>query len=394
MALLRILNGSLENQEIELSPDPMTVGRASACNIRIADAGVSSKHAKIWCEEGQYFLMDLGSTNGTFVNDRDVDREQLNDGDVIMFGMTKASFVGEKPKPRASPNRPQQRVAAAPARNPARAAAVAALAAPEGIVTDEPRRNASPSLRAEVKTQDELEIATLRGKVAFFEEENRKLKLQVKQVQEQAAHDAAASARADAEKIRTLLKQREEELKKLQKELDEKETYYSPAELERERKRMEAAIEAERRRDTETLQRQIKELEHRVAIRGAESDTVGRQLKEKDDLIQMLSEREDELQKEIKSREEKAVRAQEELGAAREQLNTASGKEKELTDKLKQKNTQLAQLGKERGELVQELAKARQIIAKLGGAEEAAAAVEEQHRATQAMQDRLGQKRR
>src|SRR6266446_669534 len=391
MALLRILNGSLENQEIELSPDPMTVGRASACNIRIADAGVSSKHAKIWCEEGQYFLMDLGSTNGTFVNDRDVDREQLNDGDMIMFGMTKASFVGEKPKPRASPNRPQQRVAAAPARNPARAAAVAALAAPEGIVTDEPRRNASPSLRAEVKTQDELEIATLRGKVAFFEEENRKLKVQVKQVQEQAAHDAAASARADAEKIRTLLKQRDEELKKLRKELDEKETYYSPAELERERKRMEQGIDAERRREIETLQRQIKELEHRVAIRGAEGDTVGRQLKEKDDLIKMLSDREDELQKEIKSREEKAVRAQEELGAAREQLNTASGKEKELTDKLKQKNTQLAQLGKERGELVQELAKARQIIAKLGGAEEAAAAVEEQQRATQAMQDRLGQ---
>src|SRR5467141_890823 len=393
MASLRILNGSLENQEIELSPDPMTIGRASACNIRIADAGVSSKHAKIWCEDGQYFLMDLGSTNGTFVNDRDVDREQLNDGDVITFGMTKASFVGEKPKPRASPNRPQQRPVATPppSRNPARAAAVAAVPAPEGIVTDEPRRNASPSLRAEVKTQDELEIATLRGKVAFFEEENRKLKVQVKQVQEQAAHDAAASARADAEKIRTLLKQREEELKKLRKELDEKETYYSPAELERERKRMEAAIEAERRRDTETRQRQIKELEHRVAIRGAESDTVGRQLKEKDDLIQMLSEREDELQKEIKSREEKAAKAQEELGAAREQLNTACGKEKELTDKLKQKNTQLAQLGKERGELVQELAKARQIIAKLGGAEEAAAAVEEQHRATQAMQDRLGQ---
>src|SRR5712664_2694002 len=391
MALLRILNGSLENQEIELSPDPMTVGRASACNIRIADAGVSSKHAKIWCEEGQYFLMDLGSTNGTFVNDRDVDREQLNDGDVIMFGMTKASFVGEKPKPRASPNRPQPRVAAPPARNPARAAAVAAVPAPEGIVTDEPRRNASPSLRAEVKTQDEVEIATLRGKIAFYEEENRKLKVQVKQVQEQSAHDAAAGARADAEKIRGLLKQREEEMKKLQKELDEKETYYSPAELERERKRMEAAIEADRRRETETLQRQLKELEHRVAIRGAESETMARQPKEKDDLIKMLSEREDEVQSEIKSLEVKIGALQEELKALKDASNTAAGKEKELNDKLKQKNTQLAQLGKERGELVQELAKARQIIAKVGGAEEAAAAVEEQHRATQAMQDRLGQ---
>src|SRR5256714_12157319 len=390
MALLRILNGSLESQEIELSPDPMTVGRASACNIRIADAGVSSKHAKIWCEDGQYFLMDLGSTNGTLVNERDVDRERLSDGDVITSGMTKASFVGDQPRPRPAPARGMpQRAAIAPGR--ARGAGGEPEVAPEGIVTDEPRESAFPPLRREVRTQDEVEIATLRGKVAFFEEENRKLKVQMKQVQEQAAHDAAASARADAEKIRTLLKQREDELKKLQKELDEKETYYSPAELERERKRMEGAIEADRRRETETLQRQIKELEHRVAIRGAESDTVARQLKEKDDLIKMLSEREDEIQSEINSRDAKAQELQEQMKGLKEAANAAAGKEKELNDKLKAKNVQMAQLGKERGELVQELAKARLIIAKVGGADEAAAAVEEQERATKAMQDRIAQ---
>src|SRR3954468_23244341 len=139
MALLRMLNGSLESQEIELTPDAMTIGRASACNIRIADAGVSSKHAKIWCEDGQYFLMDLGSTNGTFVNERDVDREQINDGDVITFGMTKAAFVGDSPKARVNPARApaHQRVIIPPSRNPARAAIPAA----EGIVTDEPRRS-------------------------------------------------------------------------------------------------------------------------------------------------------------------------------------------------------------------------------------------------------------
>src|SRR2546430_2623476 len=103
----------------------------------------------------------------------------------------------------------------------------------------------------------------------------------------------------------------------------------------------------------------------------------------------MLSDREDELQKEIKSREAKAAQAAEDLQAAREQLNAAAGKEKELNDKLKQKNAQLAQLGKERGDLVQELAKARTILAKVGGAEEAAAAVEEQFRATKAMQDQV-----
>ena len=403
MASLRILTGSLENQEIELTPDPMTVGRSSACNIRIGDAGVSSKHAKIWCEDGEFYVMDLGSTNGTFVNDKDVDRQQLNDGDVITFGMTKAAFAGDKPKARA-PQRapaargaPPARGAPAAARPSGRGGAAPAVSetpdtgeeAPAGIVTDAPRKSAQPSLRAEVKTQDEVEIATLRGKVAFFEEENRKLKAQVVKVGEQSAHDAAAGARADAEKIRSLLKQREDELKKLQKELDEKETYYSPAELERERKRMEASIDAEKRREVETLQRQIKELEHRVAIRGAESETVARQLKEKDDLIKMLSEREDENQAEMKARDEKVAAAQEDMKKVKEAANAAAGKEKELNDKLKQKNAQLAQLGKERGDLVQELAKARQIIAKVGGAEEAEAAVEEQFKATKEMQDKI-----
>src|SRR5712672_2239259 len=174
MASLRILNGSLENQVIDLTPDPMTIGRASACNIRIADQGVSSKHAKIWCEDGQYFLMDLGSTNGTFVNDRDVDREKLSDGDVITFGMTKASFVGEKSQPelqsqpqvRVNPNRAPQRGGVAVGAPPSRGAGRVPVEAPEGIVTDEPRRSAAPSLRAEVKTQDEVEIATLRGRIA------------------------------------------------------------------------------------------------------------------------------------------------------------------------------------------------------------------------------------
>jgi hypothetical protein len=393
MPSLRIHSGSLENQEIDLTPDPMTVGRSSACNIRIGDAGVSSKHAKIWCEDGKYFVMDLGSTNGTFVNDKDVDREELRDGDVITFGMTKTCFTGDKkaavklppPAPRPS-GRPS-----APGARPSIRGGVPALssAQPEGIITDAPRRPAQPGLRAEVKTQDEVEIATLRGKVAFFEEENRKLKVAMKTEKELAAHDASASARADAEKIRGLLKQREDELKRVQKELDEKDTYYSPQELERERKRMEAAIDADRRRDTETLQRQLKELEHRVAIRGAESETVARQLKEKDDLIKMLSEREDEAQGEIKSRDEKVAALHEEMKALRDATNSAAGKEKELNDKVKQKNSQLAQLGKERGELVQELARARQIIAKIGGSEEAAAAVEEQHRAEQEMQEHI-----
>src|SRR3954470_6588230 len=103
MASLRILSGTLQGQDIELLPDPQTIGRGSASNVRLEDQGVSSKHAKIWCEAGRFFLMDLGSTNGTLVNDKDVDRVELNDGDEITFGMTKARFVGDKPRPRPMP---------------------------------------------------------------------------------------------------------------------------------------------------------------------------------------------------------------------------------------------------------------------------------------------------
>jgi len=390
MALLRILTGSLEGQEFDLPPDESFIGRASSCPIKIGDQGVSSKHAKIWSEGGAWHLMDLGSTNGTFVNDKDIDRETLNDGDEITFGMTKARFVGDKPKVAARPPASQPRMPQRPITGSAR---VGGGQPPRPVSTGaevpESRRVSAPALRAEVRTQDEVELQTLKGKVSFFEEENRKLKAQMKQVQEQAAHEAAAGARSDAEKLRTLLKQREEEMKRIQKELDEKETYYSPAELERERKRMEAAIEADRRRETETLHRQIKEMEHRIAIRGAESDTVARQLKEKDDLIKMLSEREDEVQSEIKSRDEKNAALQEELKGLRELANAAAGKEKELNDKVKQKNLQLAQLGKERGDLVQDIAKARAIIGKLGGGDEAAAAVEQQMKATKQMQDTI-----
>ncbi len=396
MASLRFLAGALANQEIELTADAMTVGRGSSCQIQVTDAGVSSKHAKVWCENNQFYVMDLGSTNGTYVNDKDVDREALADGDVVTFGMTKAEFKGDRPKARpaaaparAAPARPGAPVARVAPRPGAPVARAAPQSAPEGIVTDDPPPQPAALRSAAPGSKEAVQLATLQKKAAFFEEENRKLRGQIKQVQEQSAHDAAAGARADAEKIRVLLHQREDEIKKLKKDLDERETYYSPSEFEREKKRMEAAIKAENVRETEALQRQLKELEHRVAIRGAEGETVSRQLKEKDDLIKMLSEREDETHTEIKKREDKIAEMQGEVQKAREQTAAAVGKEKELNDKLKQKNTQLADMGKERGLLVQDLAKVRAIITHVSKDDIDAAkqAVEEQQKASKAQQD-------
>ncbi len=64
----------------------LQVGRADACQIKLSDTYVSSFHARIFSRDGQWYVEDLGSTNGTLVNGRRITRQALSDGDVIRIG--------------------------------------------------------------------------------------------------------------------------------------------------------------------------------------------------------------------------------------------------------------------------------------------------------------------
>jgi len=65
----------------------LTLGRGDDCDIRIQDNSVSRRHAKIDPSPEGYFVADLGSTNGTFVNDRQLDGGwPLQDGDYLRVG--------------------------------------------------------------------------------------------------------------------------------------------------------------------------------------------------------------------------------------------------------------------------------------------------------------------
>ena len=68
----------------------LTVGRAGGADISLAgDSFVSSRHARIWAESGALWLEDLGSTNGTTVNGREVStRTQIMPGDRVQIGRT------------------------------------------------------------------------------------------------------------------------------------------------------------------------------------------------------------------------------------------------------------------------------------------------------------------
>lgn len=64
-----------------------TIGRTDTNAIAIDDGFVSGSHAEIAFEHGAWWLQDLGSTNGTFVNNQPVhSRVQLSDGDILQFG--------------------------------------------------------------------------------------------------------------------------------------------------------------------------------------------------------------------------------------------------------------------------------------------------------------------
>jgi hypothetical protein len=73
-----------ESWERLMSGDSLVIGREASCDLSLKDRQVSRRHATIYRQVNRYFLRDLGSRNGTFVNDNLVIApRQLQDGDLI-----------------------------------------------------------------------------------------------------------------------------------------------------------------------------------------------------------------------------------------------------------------------------------------------------------------------
>ncbi len=84
--LLQIYPLSITNHLIELSDLRVVVGREPSCGISISDASVSRRHALIEKHDSGFMVTDLGSTNGTSVNERPISTSLLAAGDRIQFG--------------------------------------------------------------------------------------------------------------------------------------------------------------------------------------------------------------------------------------------------------------------------------------------------------------------
>jgi pSer/pThr/pTyr-binding forkhead associated (FHA) protein len=65
----------------------LQIGRAEACQIRLDDTYISSFHARIFGRDGTWFVEDLGSTNGTYLNQRRVTSPaEMRAGDQLKVG--------------------------------------------------------------------------------------------------------------------------------------------------------------------------------------------------------------------------------------------------------------------------------------------------------------------
>src|SRR5512137_44667 len=87
-----VKNGPLKGRTFELHDAVITVGRDPTETVQVLDQGVSRQHARIYRAGEMCFIRDLGSTNGTFVNDQRVQEELLRSGDVIRIGSTLLAF--------------------------------------------------------------------------------------------------------------------------------------------------------------------------------------------------------------------------------------------------------------------------------------------------------------
>ncbi|MCL5292142.1 MAG: FHA domain-containing protein [Actinobacteria bacterium] len=93
---LVVTKGPYVGQRFDLTKSEVTLGRDPGSDIFLDDITVSRKHAQILVEGAELLIEDVGSLNGTYVNNERVERRVLAEGDELQVGKYKLVFVPAK----------------------------------------------------------------------------------------------------------------------------------------------------------------------------------------------------------------------------------------------------------------------------------------------------------
>ncbi|HEV7475345.1 MAG TPA: sigma 54-interacting transcriptional regulator [Pyrinomonadaceae bacterium] len=90
---LTAISGRLKGNVFTIEDLPVVIGRDTNATLCVADASVSRRHSQIQKEEEQFFIEDLESLNGTFINDVPVKHRKLQHGDRVRIGDSQFIFL-------------------------------------------------------------------------------------------------------------------------------------------------------------------------------------------------------------------------------------------------------------------------------------------------------------
>lgn len=98
-AIIQTVEGVVTNKFV-IDQATLKFGRSTDNQVQINDLEVSSEHALITCDidnEGKttYFLEDLGSTNGSYINEEKIKKQQLHHKDNVRIGWNIFTFIDE-----------------------------------------------------------------------------------------------------------------------------------------------------------------------------------------------------------------------------------------------------------------------------------------------------------
>lgn len=99
MASLFVIQGRDQGRRYELEAPAVNLGRDTSNTVQLHDTEVSRRHAELRREADQFWLVDLGSSNGTFVNSQRVQRHALRSGDRVQLGRTMMIFTDGRNAP-------------------------------------------------------------------------------------------------------------------------------------------------------------------------------------------------------------------------------------------------------------------------------------------------------